>query len=62
MFKEELTPILNNLSQQMQKKTLPVHFIKLELPWYQNQTDSTIKEKDISIFFINIDKKNSLKS
>ena len=31
MFKEELTPVLNNLFQNMQKKTLPSSFYKARI-------------------------------
>lgn len=54
MFTGELTSILNNLFQKIQKReTLPCLFIMVP----KLDKGSTIKENDTSIFLMNIDKK-----
>lgn len=64
---EELAPFLHNLFHKIEKKEhFPIHFLKLVLPWYQNQRQHLKKKKEEKenyrpISFTNINVKNTSK-
>lgn len=57
MFKE-LTPILQSFIQKEEKEgTLPIYFMKLILPWYQDQSKTEQKKRENyrATFLMNIE-------